>query len=287
MKLTAREKRYLENKKLGGFINQRGNTYENYFALYHILRNTNKYLASLSSVAYSAQEDAFIDDLFVKENSDRFLYQLKTSKNLSWGSGKIKTLQFDFVKQKKIEVYNKTTFELGIVVSYRNLQKRMFQKLPSSLKNCTKVVYFPYHLSISKQILNYKQFKNELVSLISFNNPTHDKLEALAACILGSWEASTKKNVLLSDIIKLVENIPFSFIRSAVVHILSIPFKTILDKIPHFMYIVAHGYVTWSYKSTDTGVIFCRIGSAEFTKIENAVIAANPTNFATLEPLIS
>lgn len=287
MKLTAREKRYLENKKRGGFINQRGNTYESYFTLYHILRNTNKYLASLSSVAYSAQEDAFIDDLFVRENSDRFLYQLKTSKDLNWGSGKIKTLQFDFVKQKRIETDNKTTFELGLVVSYRNLRKKMFQKLPTALKSCTKILFFPYHLSINKQISNYKNFRDELVSLISFNNPSHDKLESLAACILGSWEASTKKNVLLSDIIKLVENIPYSFIRSAVVHTLSIPFKTILDKIPHFMYIVSHGYVTWSYKSTDTGTIFYKIGSIEFTQIENAVIAANPTDFTTLEPLIS
>lgn len=287
MKLPKKISTYLNKKNLGGQINQRGNTYENYFALFRILQNANKHLLALSTIKYSAQEATFVDDLLVIEGSKRFLYQLKTSKKLSWGSGLIRTLKFDFTIQKKIENFHKRQFELAIVVSYLTLQTNLSTTLPKGLKTCTKVFLFPYHETISKQIQNDNAFKTELETLSALTNPTLDKLEALASCILGFWEASSKKGIVLSDIIGKVEKIGFSFIRPRVIHTLSSMSKSILDVIPSFKYLAINGYFTWTYGTTDSGIIPHQIGSAEFNKIEKDIQHINPKTFTDLEPLIS
>lgn len=287
MKFTKRVSNYLQKKNLGGFINQRGNTYENYFALFRIIQNANKYSSALSTIKYSAQETTFVDDLLVLEGSKRFLYQLKTSKSLSWGSGLISTLKFDFAIQKKIENFYKRQFELTLVVSFPALQTSLTTTLPRGLKNCTKIFLFPYHETMSKQILNDPAFKVELEALSALKNPTTDKLDALASCLLGFWEASSKKGILLSEIISKVENLGYSFIKPRVIHTLSHMSKSILDVIPDFKYLESNGYFAWSYKTTDSGIIPYQIGSIEFNNIEKDIQLNNPTSFKDLELLIS
>ncbi len=287
MKLTKKVSNYLKKKLLGGFINQRGNTYENYFALFKILQNANKYSSALSTIQYSAQETAFVDDLLVLEGTKRFLYQLKTSKSLGWGSGLIRTLKFDFAIQKKIENFYKRQFELTLVVSFPTLQSSLNSTLPKGLKNCTKIFLFPYHETTSKQILSDPAFKVELETLSALNNPTTNKLDALASCLLGFWEASSKTGVLLSEIISKVENLGYSFIKPRVIHRLSHMSKSILDVIPDFKYLESNGYFAWSYKMTDSGIIPYQIGSKEFNKIENDIQLNKPTTFKDLEILIS
>lgn len=287
MKLTKRVRSYLQKKLLGGFINQRGNTYENYFALFKILQKANKYSSSLSTIQYSAQETEFVDDLLVLEGSKRFLYQLKTSKRVSWGSGLIKTLKFDFVAQKQREIFYKRQFELTLVVSSPTLQSSLVSTLPKGLRHCTNVFMFPYYETITKQILYDPAFRTELENLSAINNPTTDKLDALASCLLGFWEASSKKGILLSEIINKVENLGFSFIKPRVIHTLSHNSKSILDVIPDFKYLESNGYFAWTYKATDSGIIPYPIGSAEFNNIEKDIQLNKPTAFKDLEIIIS
>lgn len=174
-----------------------------------------------------------------------------------------------------------------LVVSLKALETSLKSKLPKALKSCTSVFLFPCYDTIYKQIINDGSFSSELQSLCALSNPTTDKLEALASCVLGFWEASSKKGILLSDVIDKVENIGYSFIKPRVIHNLSKASESILDAIPDFNYLQANGYFAWTFKTTDSGIIPFQIGSVEFNKIENDIQVNKPKVFTDLEILIS
>lgn len=287
MKLTKKAAIYLDKKLLGGAINEKGNKYESYFTVHQIVTNANLFPNSTSTIFISSQENSFVDDLLVDNSSFRYLYQLKTSKKLSWSLARImKTINFDFSIQRRIEIFYKRKFELGLVVSYSTLEANLKKSLPKHLSSCTKIIYFPYHDSLPKQIINDSAFRLELEKLSGLTTPTTDKLESLAACILGFWSSTNKKKISLKSILSKVESLGYSFIKPRVIHKLSPATLTILDKIPDFKYIEANGYLTWKYKTTDSGTIQYQIGSAEFNRIESDIQINNPADFSELEKLL-
>lgn len=288
MELTKRVTQYLGRKLLGGAINERGNKYEGYFTVFKITVNINLFPAKCDKVFFSAQEAAFVDDLLIDIDSLRQLYQLKTSKSLDWGLARLlKAINFDFSIQRQIEIYYKRKFELSLVVSYPTLANNLIASIPRHLKPCTKIIFFPYYDSFQKQILNDPIFRNELEKLSGLSSPSIDKLEALAASILGCWGATDKKRICLEEIYLKVQSFGYSFIKPRVVNKLSSKTIAILDKIPDFTYIENNGYFTWKYKSADSGIIPYQIGSIEFNKIELDIQAINPKDFTTLEKTIS
>lgn len=288
MSLTKREKQYLAKKLSGGSINEQGNTYEKYFAIHEIVSNTNKHLATLRDVFISTQVEAFVDDLLVLHTSvpEKTFYQLKSSQTLLWGKiKKLKSLAFDFNKQRKIEQALGNAFSLQLVVAQPKVKTSMEANLPSPLKACTTIRLFPYWQSINQQLKNDPDFRKEIEALCAF--PDLDKLEALAAHILGKWEASNKKNICLQDLINSIRANNQSFIKAVVPAALSRAFEDILRAIPGFSYKEIGGYLEWEYGPTLNGSIPHPIDSAEFRNIEQSVISNHPTDYLSLDPLIS
>lgn len=286
MKLTAKINKYLNNKLRGGEVNERGNRYENYFATFRILELINNSPTLTKSIYISSQEKAFVDDLLIKVDQERELYQLKSSKKLKWGFGKkIKTLNFDFSIQRGIENFHKRNFKLFLTVSNESLRNDLNVSLPKHLKKCTRIILFPYYDSIQKQIENDSKFKDELIKLSALNSPTTDKLESLAATILGAWNSSNKKMIQLEDLYTKIENIGYSFIKARVINNIAADTKSVLDSIPDFKYIISNNYLTWEYKK-DSGFIPYQIGSNEFNIIEEKIKIENPKNFITLEKIL-
>lgn len=288
MKLSSPVFKYLKNKIKGGEINERGNKYEGYFATFKILEYFNLHPGQLNQIIISSQESSFVDDLLIVKDENRHLYQLKSSKSLAWGSAKkLKTLNFDFYIQKKIERFSKRKFRLGLVVSIKDLRDKLNQNLPAQLQDCTDVVHFPCCESLQKQILTDSKFRQELEKLSALRSPTVDKLESLAATVLGAWNASNKKNLNLEYLYLKVEEIGYAFIKPRIIHNISSPTKNILDQIKGFTYICHGNYLTWEYGPADKGVIPYQIGSSEFEEIEKKIQSAVPKDFITLEEIIS
>lgn len=288
MKLPIRYSTYLKNKLLGGEINERGNKYEGYFTTFKIVEYINQFPSSLDQIAISSQESTFVDDLLILKNGHRTMFQLKSSKALNWGlARKLKTLNFDFSIQRRIELFYKRNFRFCLVVANPTLQTSLNKSLPSQLKKCTDVFMFPYHDSIQKQIINDPIFRGELEKLIAFPSATVDKLESLATTMLGVWQATNKKKIVLEDIQLRLEQIGYAFIKPKIPKNIDPNTEVILDAIPHFKYVVNNNYLTWSYKATDSGVIPYQVGSADFVNIEMEIQTVKPVDFITLEKIIS
>ncbi len=278
-------RKYFKNKQRGGAVNHRGNTYEQYFATFKIIESINNYPTTLSQVKISTQTNSFVDDLFILNGVVRHFFQLKTSIKLSWRKG-FKSLQFDFLVQKRLELYNKRKFRLNLVTSQLQLKNTLTTSLPSGLKGCTNVVYFPYYESIPKQITNDTEFKKQLVALCAINSV--DKLEALAQCVVGVWVSCDQKNIVLSDILSQVRNMGYSFIKTDVPSYLDQSTIDILNNINNFNYkINSGGYFEWEYKSTDKGIIPFPLHTDEFKNIEREINSLKSADFNQLEPIIS
>jgi hypothetical protein bacD2_24866 len=66
MVLTSDQKKYLEHKHQGGLNNQKGASYEDYYAVFQIVVYARKYKKSLDCVFFQTQlKDSFVDDLLI------------------------------------------------------------------------------------------------------------------------------------------------------------------------------------------------------------------------------
>lgn len=234
----------------------------------------------------SAQTFSFVDDFYIYDIEDKraSYYQLKTNTDLSWGS-KFKTLFFDFNKQKNHLRYLKRKFRLYLVVANIVVHNKMLASLPSRLKKYTQIEFFPLHDSINSQLTNDAQFKSVVTDLCALSDL--NKLEALATCILGAWEATNKNNIPVSDILNSIRNMGYSYLKRNIPLYISSGVDNILCNIPAFSYEIKGGYLSWTYGTADKGDIPWSIDSAEFRNIEAEIMKKAPKTFDDLENIIS
>jgi hypothetical protein len=75
---------YLSNKNRGGVNNERGNTYENFFAVYQLALCAQEAIEADKEIHFFSQALTFVDDLII-DGQDRLPlrhYQLKNSSNV-------------------------------------------------------------------------------------------------------------------------------------------------------------------------------------------------------------
>ncbi|MEQ8969912.1 MAG: hypothetical protein RIE73_05895 [Coleofasciculus sp. C1-SOL-03] len=58
---------YLKNKNKGGIVNEKGNTYENFFAVYKISVLSKDVLENEKEIFFASQIMAFVDDLIIND----------------------------------------------------------------------------------------------------------------------------------------------------------------------------------------------------------------------------
>ena len=88
MSTTSKKKQYLSHKLKGGANNEKGNRFENHFAIFKITEYLNSYSESKAQVVFSSQVEAFVDDLLIiLEEGNKEFYQIKNSKSLKWEHG--------------------------------------------------------------------------------------------------------------------------------------------------------------------------------------------------------
>lgn len=276
---------YLAKKLTGGAANEKGNKYENFFAVYKIAGLFNLHKKSPQHGSVSGQCNAFIDDFMIDNQGERQYFQLKSSDKATWRNGK-NPLYSDFIWQSFIERMGRRRFKLYLVVADQNKKNKLNSEKPWGLKRCAEVLHFPYHDSLYRQIKGDTAFREELRKL-SYAGAAEDKLEALGTFILGRWGATDKTNISIKEFYEYISNLNLAFFASNDGNYLSESTVVILNSIEGFTFTINGGYLVWKFGSFDSGIMTYKVGTDKMNAFEREVQELNPTNFNQLEPLLS
>lgn len=193
--------RYLENKQRGGASNEKGSTYENYFAVYQLARLAREACENQSEICFMCQIYAFVDDLVIDGAGNKLRhYQLKNSRNVFWGKG-LKSIADDFSKQYSLNQSVFRSSELFLVVSNRDIFNRLASNIPANIQEFSQVFYFPYEPQFTRLIEQIDIFHSAIVYLSAFDTPEPDKIECVATALLGAWMSSRRSAVTVLDVL--------------------------------------------------------------------------------------
>ncbi|GAB1538620.1 hypothetical protein NUACC21_12820 [Scytonema sp. NUACC21] len=277
---------YIQRKNAGGISSSKGIQYEDIFAVYQLALLSRCVMEENQDIIFFNQCFAFVDDLVIDCKNEALLrhYQLKNSSSVSWGEGE-KSIYDDFQKQYHL---NKSIFresELWLVVPSEELQERLLVSMPDNIKNYSKILYFCFEKSLSKIIAKENNFRRSLEYLSAFENPDPDKLECLAAVLLGAWVASDKSNVSIMDILKKTQDFIPSYIRSFQTELQLDPeVDKILSAIDGFTYNLTRGFLRWEFQNgLDEGTLSYSIETKRFQKFQKLIKKNKPSSFEELE----
>lgn len=277
---------YVVNKNRGGISNNKGNTYENFFAVYQIALLSQDVIEYNKEIRLFSQILAFVDDLIIDCQEDTSLchYQLKNTASRAWGTG-IKSIADDFKKQHQLNQSVSRESEINLVVSSQELKTNLDSSIPTAISTYTQVFYFPSEPSLVKVIEKEDTFQRAIVYLCAFNNPAPDKIECVATVLLGAWASSNKSSVSMLEILKKAQESTPSFIRSFnQERRLDLEVERILNAVEDFTYNLAKGFLHWEFKDgLFEGTLPYSLESERFKRFEELIKRNIPTCFEELE----
>lgn len=278
---------YLARKHTGGTSGEKGNTYENFFAVYQLAKLAKAVLEANKDIRIASQIRAFVDDLIVIDADAACFrhYQLKNSPSVSWGTG-LRSLADDFEKQYQLNQAISKESELHLVVSDMNLQHRLSASLPPTISSYSQVCYFPYTPHLLRVIAQTPDFREALAELSAFINPDEDKIECVATVLLGAWVSSGKASISLMELLQKAQQCQSSFIRSfsRSEAELDVEVAKILGEIPNFTYTLSKGFFHWEFKSgLDQGTLRYSCETEEFQRFQELIRQQSPTSFEEIE----
>jgi hypothetical protein len=280
---------YLKNKNQGGVSNNKGNTYENFFAVYQLALLAKAVIEDGKDIYFLSQVCSFVDDLIIHYVNEDILqhYQLKNSPNINWGTG-AKSICDDFRKQFQLNESISKKSELSLVVSSSNLQSELHNKMPEEIKNYSQVKHFHYDANLMKVINQEPEFKKAVEYLCCFDNPEQDKIECVVSVLLGAWCSSDRSNTFVLNVLKKAQNCNPSYVRSFTGDKeVDSDVKEILDRIEFFTYRFSKGFLHWKYRSgLDEGTLPYNCATERFTKFQNLVREKKPSSFDELESFL-
>lgn len=278
--------KYVQNKHNGGRNNSKGNTFENFVAIYKLAcLMQNK--ASLELILISSQVKAFIDDLVIEKMTEKLTeyYQIKDVADLRWNNG-------DHHLSDDVDIQYALCAQLGqnahveIVVSLAEVQQQLQNNLPANIQHKVTVTHFEGANSINNLIRTNSEFRKALEGICSLKNPSIDKLDLIGSLLLGAWASITPDRIPLKQYIDRCVAINPNFLKGGNAQ-LSDKLSGILSGIPGFKFEVQNSYLVWSYLSTDNGTLGLKIGSQEFEQWENDIFQlASIQTFEDIEPYL-
>lgn len=280
---------YATNKNRGGFSNEKGNTFENFFATYKIaeLINSNE-VNNLDNISFSSQELFFVDDLIINDKSLKKIshYQIKNVQSLSWGDGGFKTLADDFRVQIKLNKSLNLNCRCYLVISNESLIGKLQSTLPKTIEENTEVLFFLYDSVLTSALSKNTEFFSAIEKICV--NKDRDKVESVATTLIGVWIASGKKNITLKSILEAAIKSSPSFVRPLGTKFdLKETTKAILNNIKDFTYNTDRGFLDWNYKAgLETGILPYSCVTEKFEKFEKILAEQHPLDFNSLEPFL-
>ena len=274
--------KYLKNKNKGGVNNSKGNCFENFVAIYNIAKLFNESV-NHEHTLLSSQKLTFIDDFIIekKDKVEVIYQQIKDVQALDWISGN-HPLQLDFEMQFKVAKHDKIDITLELIVSKKEVFESLLNDLPEKIKY-VKVVHFIGGISVQSLIMQNAVLKEHLLKMCALQNPSTDKLEALATIILGTWDGCDKNHVSLDTLLDKCYSQNPHYIKGFDNKI-SNRLSEIFKSVKYFNFNINNGFIQWEYNGTDLGTVSYRIGSKEFEQFENDLFAnENIKSFNDLE----
>jgi hypothetical protein len=173
-----------------------------------------------------------------------------------------------------------------MVVSGKSLCTRLRNSRSVRLRKFVTVNHFPAASSINRLLASSVPFRNTITSLCALTDPKTDKLETIAAQILGQWEISNKTNVSLGHIKSQCLTSSPHFFKGGGNHV-SVQLDTLLRSINGLTFNISNGTLEWSFNNgSDSGALSFQIGSVEFNQFENDILNFPiGTTFETVEYL--
>lgn len=282
MVLTSDQEKYLEHKHQGGLNNQKGASYEDYYAVFQIVVYARKYKKSLDCVFFQTQlKDSFVDDLLIVCPSQKKVYhQLKNTKRLSWGKVGVKgDLAYDFYCQIQNCRKKKESFVLKLVHSLGT--QAAVSKIPKCISKQSRVEYFEYADGLEKLILTSGKFKKSLRGIAAQGEKaTDDELLQIAIAFLGLWKSENTTQQV--DLKKLVDGVMEFKVNLSIYDNVSMSpdCKDYLDSIEGLEYYLCGLFFYWQIGKMS--------GACEWTnECENAILKAKPTDKWKLIELLS
>jgi hypothetical protein len=286
---------YLRNKNRGGGINQKGNSYENFFAIYQIALLAREVIdQEVEDIMILSQILAFVDDLIIDHGlgSDLQHFQIKESKSLSWGTdiSKIK-IAFDFRQQFELntKALNRSS-KMSVVVSSEDVAKKLVEGMPAEIQAYSSVVFFAYRKTIDELLGVDSKLKESISYLTAFEDPTQDKIECVAKILIGAWASSDTSQTTVLGVLQTAQRCQPSFIRSLKpdnLFALDLEVILILQSINGFVYSISRGFFHWQYPIGGMeGSYPYSLDSEEFQRLQNRILKIKPTIFDDLENLL-
>jgi len=274
---------YLSNKNRGGTNNQKGNTFENFFTLYKIAEAFNKNIDP-ENILFSSQTFCFVDDLVIEQTKGKIhrFYQIKDVANLEWNNRPGHSIKEDFISQREIYLSIGIDPYLRLVVSNKDVYDHLISSIDEDIRDFIQVVNFETATSLNNLIRKNDSLRKELFKMCALNNPSADKLNTLGAILLGAWDSTDKRAISLKDLLDIGYRQNPHYIKGSFAKI-SGKLEGIFKDVDGFSYELEAGFLKWSFKNTDEGVLQYRIGSFEFEQWENDVFNAIIKTFEDLE----
>ena len=280
---------YLTKKNQGGVSNEKGNTYENFFAIYQLALLSKEVIENNRKITFSSQIIAFIDDLIIDFNDKALCqhYQLKNSTSVTWGTG-LKSISDDFSKQYELNQSISKKSELYLVVSDLKLKTKLDKKLPTNINAYSQVIHFPYQPTIIKLIAQKPDLCEAIKYLCAFSEPDPDKIECVATVLLGAWVSIDKSGISIKDILENAQKSQPSYIRSFSQEMeIDSEVENILNEIDNFTYNLIKGFLHWEYADgLDEGTLPYSIESDKFKKFQEMIKQKKPTSFEDIEAFL-
>ena len=277
---------YLTNKNRGGSSAEKGNTYENFFAVYQLALQSREVIETGRSIQFLSQSLAFVDDLIIDAQGDSPLYhyQLKNSSTVLWGSG-LKSISDDFRLQHMLNQSVSRSSELYLVVSDETIKSNLTANIPPEIEEYSQVLHFSYAPNLVQVVLAHPDFRSAIEYLCAFEHPERDKIECVVIVLLGAWTSSGKSGISAMDILTKAQESTPSFIRSfSREWSLDPEVETILASIEGFSYNLAKGFLHWKYlDGLDQGTLPYSIDTEAFGKFQTLIKRDVPTSFEALE----
>ncbi len=288
---------YLRNKHRGGRSNQKGNTYENFFAIYQIALLAPEVIAQTANIYILSQIPAFVDDLIIDRGADSTIqhYQIKETQSLSWGTDTSQVkIAYDFRLQFDLNTQALSrTSEIFLVTSSDYVSNELTESIPNDLRSYSSVIFFPYRPTLNALLQISNDLKTAIAYLTAFESPTLDKIECVASILLGAWVSSDTSQTTVLEILQKARNCQPSFIRSLSLDksfALASKVVFILQGIDGFIYELSKGFFHWQYQVGTVvymdGTYPFSLDSEEFQKFQNLIIQLEPNTFDELENLL-
>ena len=277
-------------RKIGGDNNKRGNRFEDFFAVFSLVRCATKVIDEGSVVRVREQAGCPVDDLLLVEPEASHFHQLKADKAITWGEAGRK-LEKEYLAQKAACEAATISFWLVVVVADEGRKKSLTDNMPADLAGCTTVFLFPVLARASDLALRKDVVGDTLGELCAGRAAGVAEHQHIVRAFHTAWvehEPDADGFCVLGTLIAKIREWGIGRLRHSWVDRPAAwaEAERVLNSISGLRWWVDRGYFEWEYPPTDRGLSQEPCGSESFKRFIQRLVEMKPSSFAEFERLL-